>query len=190
MITGVEISRKIVHLSSLSIPIGYALTSKQTALTVLIPLTMAFLGVDLLRRLHPGTASLFKKYLIGKVLREKESNTLMGSSYFLVSTVLIILLFPMTIAIVSLLILVLSDTCAALVGKGIGRVPIWGKTLEGSLAFLISALLIVWIYPGLEKGSGSLAALGSTLIELLPVPLDDNLTIPFVAAGIMFFVGG
>jgi dolichol kinase len=190
MITGVEISRKIVHLTSLSIPIGYALTSKQTALTVLIPLTMAFLGVDLLRRFHPGTASLFKTYFIGKVLREKEINTLMGSTYFLVSTVLIILLFPMTIAIVSLLILVLSDTCAALVGKGIGRVPIWGKTLEGSLAFLISALLIVWIYPGLEKGSGSLAALGSTLIELLPVPLDDNLTIPFVAAGIMFFVGG
>ncbi len=190
MITGVEISRKIVHLSSLSIPIGYALTSKQTALTVLIPLTMAFLGVDLLRRFHPATASLFKTYFIGKVLREKEIHTLMGSTYFLVSTVLIILLFPMTIAIVSLLILILSDTCAALVGKGIGRVPIWGKTLEGSLAFLISALLIVWIYPGVEKGSGSLAALGSTLIELLPVPLDDNLTIPFVAAGIMFFVGG
>jgi dolichol kinase len=81
MITGLEISRKIVHLSSLSIPIGYALTSKQTALTVLIPLTMAFLGVDLLRRFHPGTASLFKKYLIGKVLREKESNTLMESTY-------------------------------------------------------------------------------------------------------------
>lgn len=190
MITGVEISRKIVHLTSLSIPIGYALTSKQTALTVLVPLTLAFLGVDLLRRFHPGTASLFKKYLIGKVLREKESKTLIGSTYFLISTVLVILLFPMTIAIVSLLILILSDTCAAWVGKGIGRVPIWGKTLEGSLAFLVSALLIVWIYPGLERLSGSLAALGSTLIELLPIPLDDNLTIPFVAAGIMFWVGG
>jgi hypothetical protein len=72
MITGLEISRKIVHLFSLSIPIGYALTSKETALAVLIPLTMGFLGVDL-RRFHPGTASLFKKYLLGRFFEKRRA---------------------------------------------------------------------------------------------------------------------
>ncbi len=187
---GVEINRKIVHLISLSIPIGYALTSKETAVTVLAILSLAFLSVDLLRRYHPGVSSLFRQYFIGTVLREKEMNTLMGSTYFLISSVLVILLFPQSIAIVSLLILILSDTCAAWVGKAIGRVHLFGKTLEGSLAFLASALLIVWLYPGIHRLSGSLAAFGATAVELLPLHIDDNLSIPFAAGAIMFFLGG
>ncbi|MCJ7748573.1 MAG: hypothetical protein MUP27_12620, partial [Desulfobacterales bacterium] len=37
MLTGVEIKRKIVHLATLIIPIGYALTSEKTILTFLLP---------------------------------------------------------------------------------------------------------------------------------------------------------
>jgi dolichol kinase len=47
--------------------------------------------------------------------------------------------------------------------------------------------LIVWIYPNLNRSSGSLAALGATLIELLPIKVNDNLTIPLVAGAIMVF---
>lgn len=190
MLTGVEIRRKIVHLISMAIPIGYALTSRETALTVLLLLFLGFLSVDLLRRYHRGIGSLFQRYFIGTVLRENETNRLMGSTYFLLASVLVIWLFPKPIAMVSVLILIISDTCAAWVGKGIGRVAIFTKTLEGSLAFLFSAFLIVWSYPGLNRLSGSLAALGATVIELLPIPIDDNLTIPLVAGAIMFCVGG
>jgi glycerol-3-phosphate acyltransferase PlsY len=90
-------------------------------------------------------------------------------------------------AIASILILILSDTAAALIGKWIGRVKIFGKTLEGSTAFLITSLLIVWIYPNLNRFSGSLAALGATWIEVLPIKVNDNLSIPLVAGAIMFF---
>ena len=190
MLSGVEIRRKLVHLISLSIPIGYALTSRATALSVLIPLSLAFLLVDVLRHVHPGTASLFRRYFFGIVLREKEENTLMGSTYFLLSSTLVILLFPRTIAIVSLLILVISDTCAAWVGKTVGRVHLLGKTLEGSLAFLVSGLLIVSVYPGLNRFAGGLGVLGATLVELLPIRVDDNFSIPLVAGGIMLALGG
>ena len=131
MIPKVEIRRKIVHLSTLSIPIGYILTSEKTALTILSLLFSGFLAVDILRRYHPGIRSFFGKYVIGKVLRERERTTFMGSTYFLFSSLLTIFLFPKPIAVASLLILILSDTAAALVGKSIGRVPIFGKTLEG-----------------------------------------------------------
>ncbi len=135
--TGVEITRKIVHLATLVIPVGYALTSEETVLIFLVPFFLCFLSVDLLRHFHSGLASLFRKYFFGRVLREEEKPTLMGSTYFLFSTILTILLFPKPIAIASLLILILSDTAAALVGKGIGRVWIFGKTLEGSMAFFL-----------------------------------------------------
>lgn len=190
MLTGVEITRKLVHLATLVIPIGYGLTSKGMVLTFLIPLSLCLLAVDLLRHYHPGLALLFQNLFFGRVLREKEKHTLMGSTYFLLSSSLILILFPKTIAIVSLLILILSDACAALVGKGIGKISIFGKTLEGSLAFLSSALLIVWSYPHVDRFAGTLAAAGATLIEVLPIHVDDNLTIPFAAGTIMFFLGG
>jgi dolichol kinase len=190
MITGVEIKRKIVHLGTLIIPFGYAMTSEETVLLFLVPFFLCYLLVDLLRHYHSGMAFLFRKYFLGKVLREEERGTLMGSTYFLFSTLLVILLFPKPIAITSLLILILSDTAAALVGKGIGKRSIFGKTLEGSLAFFFSSLLIVWLYPNLNRFWGSLAALGATVIEVLPIKVDDNLTIPLVAGAIMFFGGG
>ncbi|NWG04514.1 MAG: phosphatidate cytidylyltransferase [Syntrophaceae bacterium] len=187
MITGLEIKRKIVHLATLSIPIGYGLLPKETVITILLPLFLGFLIVDLLRHYHRGMASLFQRYFLGTVLREEEKNRLMGSTYFLFSSLLVILFFPKPTAIASLLILILSDTAAALVGKGIGKIRIFEKTVEGSLAFFVSSLIIVWVYPDLNRFSGSLAALGATLIELLPIRVDDNLTIPLVAGGIMFF---
>jgi dolichol kinase len=187
MLTGVEIRRKIVHLATLSIPIGYAMLPKETVVAILVPLFLGFLIVDLLRHYCSGMTSLFQRYFLGTVLRERERNTLMGSSYFLFSSILVILFFPKSIAIVSVLFLILSDTAAAIVGKGIGKIRIFGKTLEGSLAFAVSSLLIVWVYPDLNRFWGSLAALGSTLIELLPIRVDDNLTIPLVAGAIMFF---
>ena len=151
---------------------------------------MALLLVDLLRQFHSGMASLFQKYFFGRVLREEEKSAFMGSTYFIFSTILSILLFPKSIAIASLFILILSDTAAALIGKWIGRVKLFGKTLEGSMAFLITSLLIVWIYPHLGRFSGSLAALGAAVIEILPIGVNDNLSIPLAAGAIMFFVGG
>jgi dolichol kinase len=58
------------------------------------------------------------------------------------------------------------------------------------MAFFIIAILIVWSYPQLNRFPGSLAALGATLIEILPIKVDDNLTIPLVAGGIMLLGGG
>src|SRR3989304_3909009 len=178
MITGVEIKRKIVHLATLIVPVGYALTSEETVILFLVPFFLALLSVDLLRHFHPGMASLFRKYFFGRVLREEEKPAFMGATYFIFSTIRTILLFPKSIAIAGILILILSDTAAALFGKWIGKIKVFGKTLEGSMAFLLTSLLIVWIYPNLNRQSGSLAALGATLIEILPIKLNDNLPIP------------
>ena len=187
MISGVEIRRKLVHLATLVIPIGYAWTDLNTVLSFLLPLFLSLLTVDLLRHYHQGTGALFGRFFFGRVLREEEKPTFMGSTYFLFSTLLSVLIFQKPVAIASLLILTLSDTAAALVGKGIGKTPLFGKTLEGSSAFLLTSILIVWLYPGLNRFAGTLAAFGATLIELLPLPLNDNLTIPLTAGAIMLF---
>ncbi len=70
MITRVEIIRKLVHLATLAIPIGYAGMTKEMVLMILLPLFLGFLTVDLLRHYHSGIASLFRRYFFGKVKRK------------------------------------------------------------------------------------------------------------------------
>jgi dolichol kinase len=189
MISRVEITRKVVHLASLSIPIGYACLSREVVLTVVFLLFLGFLAVDLLRHYHNGLGLIFRKYLLGTVLREEERKKVMGATYLLFSSFLTVLLFSKPVAITSLLILIISDTAAALVGRGIGKTPVFGKTLEGSLAFLLSSLLIVWSYPHLNRLSGTLACLAATVVELLPTGINDNLTIPLVSGAIISLGG-
>lgn len=42
-----ELIRKSIHLCSLSIPIAYSFLDKETALTILIPLTILAVSIDL-----------------------------------------------------------------------------------------------------------------------------------------------
>ena len=76
MITGVEIKRKIVHLATLVVPLGYALTSEETVLGFLVPFFICFLSVDLLRHFIPWLASLFRKYFFGEFSERKRGRPL------------------------------------------------------------------------------------------------------------------
>jgi glycerol-3-phosphate acyltransferase PlsY len=79
--------------------------------------------------------------------------------------------------------LILGDAAAAIVGRAVGRVRIFGKSLEGSLACFAACLLVAWVYPGdpftwrMMLGG----ALAATLFELFPIPLDDNMRISLSA---------
>lgn len=168
-------------MSSLIIPIGYLFVSKTTAMIALIALMCFFLFFDIIRHHNEAIRQIYEKHLFGKVVRQREQNRLVGSTYFMIGACLCVWLLDKPVAIVSLLVLIVSDTLAALVGSTLGRIPLFGpKTLEGSMAFLLSALLIVVLYPGIPLAWGVAGALLATLVELLPLRVDDNLLIPLV----------
>jgi dolichol kinase len=57
------------------------------------------------------------------------------------------------------------------------------KSLEGSLAFFISAVIVILIAPKVsrlpvEYVIGIIAAALGAVVEALPIRIDDNLTIP------------
>jgi len=144
-------------------------------------LCVFFIFFDIVRHHNRTIRGIYERYLIGTVIREKEQYRFVGSTYFMVGTCLCIWLFDKAIAIVSLLVLIVSDTLAALVGSAIGRIPLFGvKTVEGSMAFLLSAVLIVFLYPGIPLLPGLAGAFLATLVESLPLGVDDNLLIPLV----------
>jgi dolichol kinase len=181
-----EIVRKGIHLFSLSIPAIYFFISRQLALSLLLPITAAFIAVDMARYYIPSVSQWFYRWF-GWLLRKHETDIkqkrLNGASNVLISASLCVLIFPKIIAINAFTILIISDTSAALFGRRFGRHRFLAKSLEGSLAFFVTAVIVVLIAPKVNRIPaeyliGIFSAVIGTVIEALPIRIDDNLSIP------------
>jgi len=153
------------------------------------------LGVDLLRHHHAPTAKIFYK-AFGSLLRKHEhdetNKRLSGATHVLISASICVLIFPKLITITAFAILIISDSAAALVGRRFGRKKFLGKSIEGSAAFFLSALVVIAATPKISTSAGeyliaAFAAGVGTVIEALPVNIDDNLSIP-ISIGAMMWV--
>ena len=140
-----EIERKLIHLSSLWIPILYLYSSKELMLLLLTPLCALALIIDISRKFIPKLND-FINILIGSIMRdeEKTSTSLSGATYLFLSSTLTITLFSKEVAIFALIVLMISDSFAALIGRKFGKIKIFEKSLEGSLSFAISAFSIYY----------------------------------------------
>ncbi len=194
-----ELLRKGIHLCSLSIPVGYALTDKELALSILIPITIIVVLFDILSQ----KIEIFRKvinFLFGAMLREHELQneklSLNGASWVMISSVITVLIFPKIIAVTGFAILIISDTTAALYGRKFGKTPFFNKSVEGSVAFAISAFIVVIIVsivhnmPWTYYIFGFIGAIAATLVEAASsyLKIDDNLTIP-ICYGIVVWIG-
>lgn len=182
-----ELFRKLIHLTSLSIPIVYYFITTETAATILAILTAVALILDLGRYLHPETGKIFYK-IFGFLLREHEldhkKKNLNGATYVLISALISVLIFPKAIFISAFSILIISDSAAALVGRKFGKHKFLSKSLEGTLTFFISACIVILFTPKIgsfkeEYVIGFIAAFIGAIVENISFRLiDDNLSIP------------
>ena len=192
----IEVIRKVIHLVSLSIPLTYYFIPKSTALILVIPLMVAFLTIDIARYYHKPVEEWFYKFF-GFLLRKRESDkkkkTLNGATYVLISATICIMFFPKIIMIVGFSILIISDITAALIGRRFGKHKFIAKSLEGSLAFFVSAIVVIALTPKIEYLPseyliGIAAALVGTIAEALPADIDDNLSIPISVGAVLWLL--
>jgi dolichol kinase len=190
----IELFRKAIHLSSISIPIFYLFTPRPVALAILVPLTIVVIIADISRYYFPPMESWFNQ-TFGWLLRSHESDQkrkrLNGATYVLIAATLAVFIFPKLIAVTSFSIFIISDLTAALVGKRFGKHRLFNKSLEGSAGFFLSALLVVAVLPKIEYVMaeymiGIAAAIVGAIIEVLPIEVDDNLSIPLAVGGAMW----
>jgi dolichol kinase len=189
-----EVVRKLFHLTNLAIPLIYFFIPKSTALIILIPLTAAFIAVDILRYYHEPTARLFYRFF-GLMLRQSERDNsnkrLNGATYVLISATICIIIFPKLFAVTGLVTLTFADGAAALVGRRYGRIRFFNKSLEGSLAFFATACLVALLTPKfeyayLEYVIGIAGAAVGALAEAGLDFLDDNIVIPASVAATLW----
>lgn len=181
--------RKGFRISATLFVLIYYFSNKFTTLFIILPFLCIFVAIEILRlcvfRFNERLFNIFKF-----ILKEKERKTLLTTTWFLVSVLLTVVLFRKDIAIMAMLFLIFGDSASAFFGLRFGRTRIVGnRSLEGSLAFFL-ACLIIGLILNFTKINISwpvvvLGALAATIAELLPLPVDDNFTIPLFSGIIM-----
>lgn len=139
-----------------------------------------------------GNIKIINKYLFRAEEQLRES----AGVPFVMGLLLTLISFPKVVALVAIYTLAISDPLSAIVGIRYGKTKLLAnKSLEGSLAFFVSSfcisfLVFFWWTSFLKIMISSvlflsfLVALFCTLFEILPLRLDDNLTIPLFTATI------
>ncbi|UCB57538.1 MAG: hypothetical protein JSV30_02850 [Candidatus Omnitrophota bacterium] len=183
------IFRKLYRLAGLVFPLVYFFTDKGTTLFWLSLVTFLFLILEIFRFLFPQfNRRIFNA--LGAILKEEEAHhKVLGSTYFLFGSLLTVIFFEKSIAIAALLFLIFGDAASALAGIRWGKIKIGKKSFEGSVAFFIAsglvAVILKYTYLGLSLRVSLLGAFAATLVELLPIPVDDNLSISLCSALVM-----
>lgn len=184
-----EVRRKALHLCFIALPLlllhePLPWPRGRGAWTLLLAgLVVAAVVLDLVR-IHERRVHTFFSGFFGGMIREHEEFGLLGSTYLLLAALLAVDLFPRPVAACALGFTVLGDGFAAVVGKAWGRTRFFGKSLEGAAGGLAACLLwgsflalTGWL-PWHVVLAGAMAA---SLVEFLPIPLDDNLGITLAA---------
>lgn len=191
-----EILRKLIHLCSLSIPVVYYFIPRNTALIILGIMTVFALVLDVGRYLSASIGKIFYK-IFGFMLRQHEidhkKRNLNGATYVLLSALICVLIFPKIIVVTAFAVLIISDTMAALIGRRYGNHKFLFKSLEGTLAFFLSGIVVVLLSPKIEYSYseyivGIVAVAFGAIIENVSFGLaDDNLVIP-ISVGVAMWI--
>ena len=188
MIQRTEYYRKIIHIFNLVVPFTYLFFfgSRFQALRILVPLTVFAIVIEYLRAHSIIIKKIFDNFLISMLRLHEMDGKYTGATWVFIGSTLTVAIFPKEIAVISLIYLSIGDTVAGLVGRKYGKMKFYDKTIEGSLAglfvCLLSGYLVQLSLPLVVVFSGAFAAM---FIELLPISIDDNLSVPLFAGTIM-----
>lgn len=177
-----EMYRKLLHISLVAIPLAYvSFLDREQLLRILVVLSIvAFVG-EIVRMKVPFFMRLYRK-LFGIFIREEEIDSFTAVTVTLLGALVTIFLFERMVAVFALLVMALGDSIAALVGLKWGKTPLLNKTVQGTSAFLVIALILALATPGLPRIPAVVAAIVAAVVELLPSPVNDNLLVPVGAA--------
>lgn len=188
MIQQTEYYRKIIHVFNLAIPLTYLFffESRFQILCILVPLTVFAIVIEYLRGHSVIIKKIFDNFLISMLRLHEMDGKYTGATWLFIGSTLTVAIFPKEIAVISLIYMCIGDTVAGLVGRKFGKMKFYDKTIEGSLAGLIVCLLSGYLVqislPLIVVFSGAFAAM---FIELLPISIDDNISVPLFAGTIM-----
>jgi len=184
-----HIGRKLYHLiGGLGLLSAYYLLGRQRALLFYSILFIVVLLVDGARLVIPAwNRFVFTRF--GSFIRRSEERKLTGTPPYVLGIGLSLFLYPTEIATYAVCFLAVGDVAATTIGERYGKTRIGNKSLEGTAAFIVAAIgagaILSFTSVNLPLLVMILGALVAAGVELMPLPLNDNLVIPIVSGGAM-----
>jgi len=198
-----HLGRRLLHMASgITVAIAYGLFfTHSQAIQLLGTIACIAYVVDRVRVAYPEIARKLEK-MTNFFLRAEERLKESSMIPYVIGILLTLLSFPKPIALIAILILALADPLSAIIGIQFGkRRIVREKSLEGSAAFFSVALLCSFTILLYSTASpwwlvltvSCLLSAAISAFEMIPLKLDDNLTIPlfvgFVGWGLCALAG-
>ncbi|HOC02631.1 MAG TPA: hypothetical protein PKK91_04055 [bacterium] len=169
-------------------PVVYLLTSDPLAPACICAFFLFWLLLmEFERYLHPGFWAWLLKHSPG--IFKTRPGVLTGDTNFMIASFLSILYFPYPVAVSNLLFLTFGDAASAMVGSKYGRFHIFpGKSVEGMIGGIIINTMIALILAFYFSISFEILFIGvlvGSILEVLPLKVDDNLTVGIIPGILM-----
>ena len=187
-----HIGRKVYHLAGgIGLLSLYYVLGRDRALIFYAGFFLIVLMLDLIRlNVPPLNRFILTKF--GSFIRANEEHKLTGTAPYVLGIGLSLYLYRTDIATAAVCFLAFGDVAATAVGERYGRTKIGSKSLEGTLAFVVVAVSVGLLLPvvGISVVLGVIltGAIVAAGVELLPLPVNDNLVIPLVSGGVMSLI--
>lgn len=186
-----EIYRKLIHVSSLWMPLAIYFLSNTQAIALFSMLLVLLLTFEYLRFSDNKLGGMIKN-IFAPILRSHElvrRFRFTGATYTVLAALLCVIFFDTSVTITALSIMLVSDAASSLVGRKWGRMRFFNKSIEGAAAFVVTAYIIVFILNWLGiiphlLIAGLVAATVAAAVEFFSsqLRLDDNLAITLAVA--------
>ena len=191
--SGAEVGRQTVHMAMG----GFALLLRVLTVWQAAACAVAALAFNLYVLPHVGGLTLYRA-------NDRARGYPIGIVLYPLAVLALILVFPKRPDIVaaSWAILAFGDSAATIAGRAMGGPTLpWNrdKTGAGTAAFVLAGgaagvALAWWTAPAVAAAPGAVyltaaplaAAVTAALVETIPVRLDDNLSVPAAAAGMLW----
>ena len=185
-----EYKRKLIHLFNLAIPFSYLyiFPEKWVFVKLLSILMVLFIIFDILRHKVAWVKSLFTLFINSMLRSHEQEGKLTGATWVMIGAVISIILFSKPVAIIALIFMSLGDSAAGLIGQRYGKHKIWNKSWEGFFGGLFVCIIVGMNYSLLPMTISLSGAVAAMVMEILPIPLDDNFKIPLGAGAIMMML--
>lgn len=186
-----QLGRRLFHfINGVSIATAYALLfTHEQVVQIFGAIACTVYIIDRVRIAYPEAVARHAPWVNRTLVRAEEEVREAAMTPFVIAVLLTLVTVPKLAALVAIYTLAVADPLAAIVGIRFGRRRIaHNRTLEGSLAFFTASVAVAGLvfHWGTAASASTIAAVSAAIgivaagCELLPLRIDDNLTIPIV----------
>jgi len=185
-----EFARKAIHISNAIIPLSYLylFQDKIDMIIILAFFLVLCFFIEIARQENYLVSIFFSKRLSFMMRDLEKKGEITGATWVFVGALFTVLLIPYPYSIYALLFLSVGDTFAAIIGMKFPFIRVGGKTISGSISGFIACVIAGLIIDiSISYQILLFGAFMAMLIELLPLPINDNVSIPIFSGLSMYY---